>query len=1133
VWRAVHVVQQVPIAIKVMRNEPVSSRARQAFINEITQVSKLDHHGIVMVFDHGDVSVEDAEASNGALRAGHPYIVMEYAQRGPLDHLDEILTWRDLMGITRSLLLALAHAHARGVMHRDIKPGNILLGSDADLRPSIKLTDFGLARALIPHDQPGTGMRIVGTPEYMAPEQIEGLWRDQGPWTDLYAIGCVAYELASGKPPFTGESHRAIAGGHLTSPVPDLAALSPVPATFQAWLGRSLAKNPHDRFQCAADAAHALEQIDEEDGAHLMAVARKGPARSASPTWTFLDLPPPRSTRVSANTLEAMHPEDAPPIPVDWRELERRPEHAPLLGTSLSLFGLRTHRMIGRESERDTLWTRLQEVSTSGQPAAVELRGPSGHGKHRLAKWLMETAHEAGAATVLEATHSEIPGPAHGLPRMIAHRIQSLGLAAAEVIGRTRVVLRQQGVDDSFEWEHLGRMLLATSGAVSSQMSVPVGSATERLALVARFLERLTLHRPLVVHVSNSQFGLEALGLLQRMLKSRGERLPILFVVTCDTEALERRPVERRALSALSDLSNHQALEIGPMPASDQEALVRDLLRVEPNLARSVQERSGGSPLFAIQLVEDWVRRGVLHPGTNGFCLPPGEAMALPDSIHEVWQQRLKQTLKGMSATAAQALEIAAALGMEVEEEDWASACTVLSTERPAHLITRLLSSGLVESRPSGWAFAHGMLRESIERASGESWTEINRGCANMLAGRSPRPGLKERIGRHLVAAGEGEDSLKPLLDGAWEKIRITDYHRASDLLQVRERMLHKTRLPAADQRWGEGWIAQCLIHENLRTLEQGRALSIQCTDAARRHGWQHLLAPAFRWRGIIASHMGDQSEADAMFSRAETLVGDNDVERGHILRHWARAMRLMGDAAGAMKCLKQALELFGSIDLDLEQAHCYYEMAAVQQSISGDEQEADTNLSRAMDIYEKVDFVSGVGDCWNGIAEVNRQRGDLAAAESAYHTAHKYLARHGEVRAIIPVINRGLIRLQRDDYSGAQSIFTECLETVTGSGRDVLEVYCHLGMLGCLAHQREWYRFDHHLSTAQQILLKSAVADRDLAWPAERGGDLAVAEGERKRAESAWRIARDQWQRIGAFDHVDRLNHRLGEEEG
>ena len=1132
VWRAVHVLQQVPIAVKVMRNEPITSRARQAFVNEVTQIAKLDHQGIVRVFDFGDVTAMDADASEGIIRAGHPYIVMEVAKRGSLDHLDEILTWRDLLGIIRSLLSALGHAHARGVLHRDIKPGNILLGSDADLRPSIKLTDFGLARTHIGDDGPGTGMRIVGTPNYMAPEQIEGLWRDQGPWTDLYALGCVAYELASGQPPFTGSTNRQVTAGHLSSPVPPLTALSPVPDGFEDWLQRMLAKDTHERFQCAADAAHALDQLADVDG--LASVAQRKGARTASPTWTFLDLPPPVSSRAKPVAGTVFHPEDAPPIPSDWRELERRSEAAPLMGSSLSLFGLRTHRMVGRHTERDALWQRLQDVSTSGRPGAVLLKGPSGYGKQRLANWLMELAHEAGAASVMEAQHSEIPGPATGLPRMLAHEIQTIGLSATELIGRTEAVLRLHGVLDSFEWEHLGRMLLSASGAVSNQMHVPAGNTAERLALITRYIERKSIHRPIVLHIANAQWGFEALSLVQKLLQARADRLPLLVVISCDTEALEHRAAERRALETLEGLPDLDTVHVGAMPAEDQDALVRDLLRVETGLARSVTKRSSGSPLFAIQLVEDWVRRGVLQPGANGFSLSAGENTALPDSIHEVWQGRLQQALRDLDHASRDALTVAAALGHEVEEDDWASACTVLNIKRPTRLVSRLVSNGLAHLSSTGWSFTHTMLRESIERRSGDQWAAINRGCANMLAGRTPEPGMQERMGRHLVAAREYEDALAPLLAGAWEAIRMGDSFRAGDLLEIREQMMAAIQLPESDSRHGDGLHASCAVAANLGDSQKGRVLASQFADSARRYNWQALLSPAFRMRGFIAYITGDHSQADAMYARAASFVVEGDHhERANVLRHWARALRTMGDAEAALNHLTRAAELFAQVGDELEVAHCDHDLAATIQSINQDDTRAEQHLNRALEIYGRLGSPAGVGDCWNGIAEIHRQRGNLAAAEDAYQTAFTHLSRSGSFRAIVPKLNRGLIRLQRDDFDKASEIFSDCLSTIGGGNDHGLEAYFRLGLLSCTAHAREWEQFDHHLGRAEDILSSSGMADRDLAWPAEEGGDRAVAEGERTRAERAWRLAQEQWRRIGATEQADRLAARLGATQG
>ncbi|MFT5686059.1 MAG: serine/threonine protein kinase, partial [Myxococcota bacterium] len=184
VWRAAHMGR--PIAVKVLTTERARHpRYHQLFRNEVRATAGLSHPGVLTVLEHGEMLPPDP-------RAGCPWLAMELADGGSLHPRCGRQDWATCKTQLLSLLSALAHAHARGIIHRDIKPTNALFVGGV-----LKLSDFGLAWS--GSEEVNT---IVGTPAYMAPEQFEGHWREFGPWTDLYALGCLAWQLVCGAPPF-------------------------------------------------------------------------------------------------------------------------------------------------------------------------------------------------------------------------------------------------------------------------------------------------------------------------------------------------------------------------------------------------------------------------------------------------------------------------------------------------------------------------------------------------------------------------------------------------------------------------------------------------------------------------------------------------------------------------------------------------------------------------------------------------------------------------------------------------------------------------------------------------------------------------------------------------------------------
>ncbi len=261
VYRAVHADLGLAVALKVMTHPSWSEpEGRRAFRDEVRAMGRLDHPNVVRVLDYGEVR------AGGRLPAGAPWLAMELVDGGSLGAA-RLGGWGALRAVVEQILDALAHAHAHGVVHRDIKPPNVLLAQDGDgTGVRVVLSDFGIAWALDHREDrtPNAGS-TAGTPSYMAPEQILDRAAAQGPWTDLYAVGCVAFRAVSGRAPFRRKDVAATLRAHLYDSLPPLVPRFPVPAGLWTWLGRMTQKDVTLRYRFAADAAHALRGIEDAE----------------------------------------------------------------------------------------------------------------------------------------------------------------------------------------------------------------------------------------------------------------------------------------------------------------------------------------------------------------------------------------------------------------------------------------------------------------------------------------------------------------------------------------------------------------------------------------------------------------------------------------------------------------------------------------------------------------------------------------------------------------------------------------------------------------------------------------------------------------------------------------------------
>jgi len=285
VWRGTDELLGRPVAVKLLSAaHAADEQFRSRFRAEARYAASLSHPGIAQVYDYGE-SYQDLPGNDRPPGSGVAYLVMELVEGEALSAAlarDGQMSADATLDLVAQAAKALAAAHAAGIVHRDIKPGNLLITPDHQ----VKITDFGIARAVLAAHLTQTGM-VMGTAQYVSPEQASA--RPVTTSTDIYSLGVVAYECLAGRPPFTADTPIALALAHVKNQPPPLPAS--VPPRIAALVGQMLAKEPAKRpasAQAVADRASALSGTP---------VAGEGPwiiesAELADPTTWFSDPSP-------------------------------------------------------------------------------------------------------------------------------------------------------------------------------------------------------------------------------------------------------------------------------------------------------------------------------------------------------------------------------------------------------------------------------------------------------------------------------------------------------------------------------------------------------------------------------------------------------------------------------------------------------------------------------------------------------------------------------------------------------------------------------------------------------------------------------------------------------------------------
>ncbi|MFC7403935.1 Stk1 family PASTA domain-containing Ser/Thr kinase [Georgenia alba] len=342
------------VAVKVLRSDLARDATFQArFRREAQSSAALNHPSIVAVYDTGEEDVADPHGNTVAV----PYIVMEYVEGHTVRNLlagGDPVPIDEAVEIVVGVLSALEYSHREGIVHRDIKPGNIMLSPTGQ----VKVMDFGIARAMADSAATMTQTHaVVGTAQYLSPEQARGEVVDAR--SDLYSTGCLLYELLTGQPPFTGDSAVAVAYQHVRETPKTPSSVTPdIPEVLDRVVMKSLAKDRNDRY---ADAAHMRSD--------LLAAVRGGRVEApATAVWAAAAAAPGTATASPATrTMTATPPSGVPTESEKQSEEEKK-----------SRWWIWLLALLGVAAAAGLAWFLLNQEEEPPPPATVQVPNMEG-----------------------------------------------------------------------------------------------------------------------------------------------------------------------------------------------------------------------------------------------------------------------------------------------------------------------------------------------------------------------------------------------------------------------------------------------------------------------------------------------------------------------------------------------------------------------------------------------------------------------------------------------------------------------------------------------------------------------------------------------------------------------------------
>lgn len=1090
------------VAIKIVRrNLAIHARFRARFAREVTLSAKVVHPRVIPVLD------------TGRLEDGRPFVSLAFADQGSLsDKLRQRPPMGEALEIIHQVLDALAHIHAHGFLHQDLKPANVLLHSQGPGNPDAWVADLGVAGAMaeLALQQQGMG----GTPVWMAPEQRAGQYAELGPWTDLYAVGLMLFEILggdrSGKEPGTRRLLDPLPSGPL--------GLDPdVPTALEEVVRNLLQTDPRERYDHAMDVARALRSAVSDNPLSMPVPLPVGGLVGQS----FSDV-------LVQEGVESLTAKSAVPIPdtgVRWNrvpqdEMPAEPPPHPASGAEhggLAMVGMKDPPIEAHEDIRWLLWQQAREVVQSGEPRVVLLIGEEGAGKSRTAQAVVQTIAASGHMETIKLRYHQPAGPDDGYRGAVQEILAPWNDNRARLQTRlTRWLSRDQQRSPSSV--NVEASVLARWCGYMDEGETPVNAAVG-LAFLYRHLDARAWRGGALLLLEQAHLAQEAgdgLSICDAVIdKSIGER-PFLVIATLSAEAIAADPV---LAARVRSMERRGALRVDLSRMSDGEmrTLLRQTLNLDPSLAESIAPMCDGSPGRAMLLVRDLATRSSLSQKNDGtFTLDP--LVSLDDIQHDDVDALFLSRIRG----AVDATE-------SPDAAYEALAATALAGQEPPALVVReinpqgldaLLATGLVRHQAWRLVFEHSRIhRAALRVAMGRPQVkELHRRLADAWTRLGERTGadVDLPVGVHRLHAGEASPAVVPLLRAAR---RTHDEGRFSLSLNAA-----RLSMEASDKAGGLAARAEARIRTSAALMSQGRleeairvindTNELGKVDRLTEARMSLSLAHAETARGNFEAARHHLETAEITFEATRDREGLIETSAA-----MARVHRVEGRPAEAARCFARMLRMNrGDKRIEVRALHGLVEARSVSGRLEGidpmvqklREAAIETGDTRRM---AKATFAAG-------LVQLTLQAYD--EAERQFHTARALAVTVGDDRMQLDAENNlGEVYRLRGDPRSAERMYEGVARLATERAWPESAAIAHLN-LAFVSQERE----DENFARISVDQAEKSLAELPQHWAWMFVGLIragwAAEVGDEAACRAWWAVAKDRG--LGRVMSVDQL---------